>query len=647
MLEMCKLNGLKLALFALFLPFVNVAGAQQPAPATQPEDFVRSHYTKYEYRIPMRDGVQLFTAVYVPKASAFSGNSGPFPFLMERTPYNVAPYGEDRYPPRLGPSEEFSKSGYIFVYQDVRGRWMSQGTFVEMRPHIDVKKSPQDVDDASDTYDTIEFLLKHVENNNGKVGIWGISYPGFYTSASIIDSHPALVAASPQAPMTDLFQGDDGYHGGAFMLAANFGFYAFFNPQKNPVSEELPDRFKFGTPDRYKFYLQAGNISNLDTQYLHGSNWLFNDQFKHNTYDEYWKPRDLSQHMKNVKCAVLVVGGWFDAEDLSGPYRTFNAINKFNPETPTTLVEGPWVHGGWSRGDGSHLGDVQFNANTSAYFRTEIQFPFFEHYLKGGGKAPSKAIVFETGTNVWRHYDTWPPKAADHKTLYFHAGGKLSFDPPQESNGEDKYVSDPNHPVPFVGYTVDTVPQRYMVDDQRFASYRPDVLVYQTDALQEDVTIAGPVSPKLKVASSGTDSDFDVKLIDVYPEDAPDPDPAVAGNKRVLDAPPLHMGGYQQLLRGEPFRAKFRNSWEKPEPLTPGKLTEINFTMPDVMHTFRKGHRIMVQVQSSWFPLTDRNPQTFTDIPFAKPEDFKPATEEVFHQKDAASGIDLLVVPQS
>jgi len=646
-LEMCKLNGLKLALFALFLPFVNVAGAQQPAPATQPEDFVRSHYTKYEYRIPMRDGVQLFTAVYVPKASAFSGNSGPFPFLMERTPYNVAPYGEDRYPPRLGPSEEFSKSGYIFVYQDVRGRWMSQGTFVEMRPHIDVKKSPQDVDDASDTYDTIEFLLKHVENNNGKVGIWGISYPGFYTSASIIDSHPALVAASPQAPMTDLFQGDDGYHGGAFMLAANFGFYAFFNPQKNPVSEELPDRFKFGTPDRYKFYLQAGNISNLDTQYLHGSNWLFNDQFKHNTYDDYWKPRDLSQHMKNVKCAVLVVGGWFDAEDLSGPYRTFNAINKFNPETPTTLVEGPWVHGGWSRGDGSHLGDVQFNANTSAYFRTEIQFPFFEHYLKGGGKAPSKAIVFETGTNVWRHYDTWPPKAADHKTLYFHAGGKLSFDPPQESNGEDKYVSDPNHPVPFVGYTVDTVPQRYMVDDQRFASYRPDVLVYQTDALQEDVTIAGPVSPKLKVASSGTDSDFDVKLIDVYPEDAPDPDPAVAGNKRVLDAPPLHMGGYQQLLRGEPFRAKFRNSWEKPEPLTPGKLTEINFTMPDVMHTFRKGHRIMVQVQSSWFPLTDRNPQTFTDIPFAKPEDFKPATEEVFHQKDAASGIDLLVVPQS
>jgi putative CocE/NonD family hydrolase len=644
---MCKISGFSFALLMSFLPFYGVAVAQQPAGSAPAEDFVRSHYTKYEYRIPMRDGVHLFTAVYVPKASAFPGNPGPFPFLMERTPYDVAPYGEDKYPARLGPSEEFQKSGYIFVYQDVRGRWMSEGSFVEMRPHIDVKKSPQDVDDSSDTYDTIEFLLKHVENNNGKVGIWGISYPGFFTSASIIDSHPALVAASPQAPMTDLFQGDDAYHGGAFMLAANFGFYAFFNPQKNPLSEEPPDSFKFGMPDRYKFYLQAGNIANLDTRYLKGSNWLFNDQFKHDTYDDYWKVRDLSQHMKNVKCAVLVVGGWFDAEDLSGPYRTFNAINKFNPDTPTTLVEGPWVHGGWSRGEGSRLGEVQFNAQTSAYFRTEVQFPFFEHYLKGSGKAPAKAVVFETGTNVWRHYDTWPPKAAAPRTLYLRAGGKLSFDPPQENNSEDKYVSDPSHPVPFVGYTTDTVPQRYMVDDQRFASYRPDVLAYQTDPLQEDVTIAGPISPRLKVASSGTDSDFDVKLIDVYPEDAPDPNPAVAENKRILDAPPLHMGGYQQLLRGEPFRAKFRNSMEKPEPLSPGRMADINFTMPDVMHTFRKGHRIMVQVQSSWFPLTDRNPQVFTDIPFAKPEDFKPATEEVFHQKDAASGVEVLVVPQN
>ena len=616
--------------------------AQQTASEAPKEDYVRAHYTKYEFRIPMRDGVRLFTAVYVPKDAA----GGPYPFLMNRTPYSVSPYGEDEYPRHLGPSDEFEKSGYIFVNQDVRGRWMSEGDFVEMRPHIDVKKTPRDVDDASDTYDTIEFLLKHVANNNGKVGISGISYPGFYTSASIIDSHPALVAASPQAPMTDLFLGDDSYHGGAFMLSAGFGFYApFFHPQDGPQMPKPTVPFDFGTPDSYQFYLQAGNVANLD-RYFTGSSRLWDDQFKHDTYDDYWQSRDLSRHMKNVHCAVLVVGGWYDAEDLSGPLRTFNAIGKFNPQTPTTLVEGPWVHGGWARSDGSHLGDIQFNSNTSEFFRANVQFPFFEHYLKGKGTAQPKAVVFETGTNVWRHLDSWPPKAAASKTLFFHAGGKLSFEPPEESKGVDEYVSDPNHPVPFVGYTTDSVPQRYMVDDQRFASYRPDVLVYQTEPLDEDVTIAGPISPKLKVASSSTDSDFDVKLIDVYPEDYPDPDAPVSGGKRILDAPPLHMGGYQELLRGEPFRAKFRNSWEKPEPLTPGKEADISFTMPDLYHTFRRGHRIMVQVQSSWFPLTDRKPQTFTDIPYAKPEQFQKATEQVFRQKDAASGVDVLVMPK-
>jgi hypothetical protein len=629
-------------LFVLFLVFP-MARAQQAAPDASREDNARAHYTKFEFRIPMRDGKRLFTAVYVPKDVA----GGPYPFLMERTPYSVAPYGEDQYPRHLGPSEEFDKSGYIFVFQDVRGRWMSEGAYVEMRPHIDQKKSPQDVDDASDTYDTIEFLLKHVPNNNGKVGIYGISYPGFYTSASIIDSHPALVAASPQAPMTDLFLGDDSYHGGAFMLSATFSFYApFFYPHDDPQTPRPTVPFDFGTPDSYKFYLQAGNIANLDKLYLKGSNWLFNDQAKHDTYDAYWQQRDLSRHMKNVHCAVLVVGGWYDAEDLIGPFKTFTAINQFNPKAPTTLVEGPWVHGGWARGDGFRLGDVQFNSKTGEYFRANVQFPFFEHYLKGKGAAQPKAVVFETGTNVWRSLDAWPPKAAVAKTLYFHAGGKLSFDPPTELSGVDEYLSDPNHPVPFVGYTTDTVPQRYMVDDQRFASYRPDVLVYQTEPLEEDVTIAGPISPRLRVASSGTDSDFDVKLIDVYPEDFPDLEETSHGNKRVLDSPPLHMGGYQQLLRGEPFRAKFRSSWEKPEPLTPGKETEINFTMPDLFHTFRRGHRIMVQVESSWFPLTDRNPQTFTDIPNARPEEFQKATEQVFRQKAAASGVEVLVMPQ-
>jgi uncharacterized protein len=602
------------------------------------EDYVKAHYTKYEYRIPMRDGKKLFTSVYVPKDT-----SQPFPILMDRTPYGVGPYGEDQYKTNLGPSDEFEKAGYIFVYQDVRGRYMSEGDFLEMRPHIDSKESPAEVDDSTDTYDTIEYLLKHVPNNNGKVGIWGISYPGFYTSASMIDSHPALKAASPQAPMTDLFMSDDAYHGGAFMLAANFGFYAFFKPMAEPApAPRTFTGFDYGTPDGYQFFLKAGPTDELNKKYLNRSNWLFNDQLTHDTYDDYWKARDLSRHMKNIKCAVMTVGGWFDAEDLSGPFKTFHAVDKYNSSTPNMLVVGPWVHGGWARSDGDSLGDVRFGAKTSEFFRTNIQLAFFDYYLKGKGEPLPKAYVFETGTNVWRKYDSWPPAAAQAKTLYFHAGGKLTFEAPAERDGYDEYVSDPAHPVPYINYMSTAVPQRYMVDDQRFASERPDVLVYETEPLEEDVTIAGPVSPKLKISSSGTDSDFVVKLIDVYPEDFPDLNPG----KAVIGAPPVHLGGYQQMLRGEPMRAKFRNSWEKPEPLVPGKIAEVDFTMPDVNHTFRKGHRIMVQVQSSWFPLVDRNPQTFVDIPHARLEDFRKATERVFHSGEAASGVEVMVLPQ-
>jgi putative CocE/NonD family hydrolase len=612
----------------------------QDTPKEEKEDYVRAHYTKYEYRIPMRDGKKLFTAVYVPKDAA-----QPYPMLMDRTPYNVAPYGEDQYKKHLGPSDEFEKAAYIFVYQDVRGRYLSEGEFIEMRPHIDAKKSPTDVDDSTDTYDTIEFLLKRVPNNNGKVGIWGISYPGFYTAASIIDSHPALKAASPQAPMTDLFLSDDAYHGGAFMLAANFGFYTSFKPFPEPaLPPKVPVPFEFGTPDGYEFFLHAGSIANLNKRYLNESNPLFNDQMAHATYDDYWKARDLSRHMKNIKCAVMTVGGWFDAEDLSGPFKTFHAIDQNNPGIADSLVVGPWVHGGWAITDGDHLGDVQFAAKTSEFFRANIQLPFFEYYLKGKSTAIPKAYVFETGTNVWRKYDAWPPTQARAKTLYFHAGGKLSFEPPSEKEGFDEYVSDPSHPVPFVDYISTSVPQRYMVDDQRFAARRSDVLVYQTEPLEEGVTIAGPVSPKLKIASTGTDSDFVVKLIDVYPDDYPDNEGTIT-SKRVLGPPAVRMGGYQQLLRGEPMRAKFRNSWEKPEPLTPRRLTAVDFTMPDVYHTFRKGHRIMVQVQSSWFPLVDRNPQTFVEIPNAKPEDFQKVIEQVFHRQDGASGVEVMVLP--
>jgi uncharacterized protein len=633
-------------LVTLLLRILIATLAAQAKPDT-PDFDVKEHYTKYEYRIAMRDGVHLFTSVYVPK-----DNSRSYPFLINRTPYSVSPYGVDLYRKQLGPSPDFDKAGYIFVNQDVRGRYMSEGIFVEMRPHIDNKKSKQDVDDSSDLYDTIEWLLKNVPNNNGNAGIWGISYPGFFTSASIIDSHPALKAASPQAPMTDLFMGDDAYHGGAFMLNANFEFYSFFKPQENPqLPPKHPGEFDYGTKDGYDFYLNAGPLSNL-AKYLEGRSALWDDQLKHDTYDEYWKLRNLAPHMKNIRCAVLTVGGWFDAEDLQGPFSTFHAIEKNNSGIFNALVVGPWVHGGWARYEGNHLGRVEFAANTGEYYRKNILFPFFEQHLKGNGDAKlPKAYVFETGTNVWRRYSAWPPKEAEAKTLYFRAGGVLSFEPPSEvALAFDEYVSDPAKPVPYISYSAIEVPQEYMLSDQRFASNRPDVLVYQTAVLQEDVTFVGPLSPKLFVSTTGTDSDWDVKLIDVYPTDYPDSkfDEVRSEDKGKprTDVPPptFVMGGYQQLVRGEPFRGKFRHSFEKPEAFIPGNVEEIEFHMQDVNHTFRRGHRIMVQIQSSWFPLTDRNPQTFVNIPDAKLSDFVKATERVYHDKGQASGIGVGVI---
>lgn len=628
--------------FAVLAAITLSQAAAQNKPETPPPFNVREHYTKYEDSIPMRDGKKLFTAIYAPKDVSRS-----YPFLMDRTPYSVAPYGVDNYRTSIGPSEEFETSGYIFVYQDVRGRNMSEGTFLEMRPHIDHKASINDVDDSTDTYDTIEWLLKNVPNNNGRVGIWGISYPGFFTSASIIDSHPALKAASPQAPMTDLFMGDDGYHGGAFMLAANFSFYSAFKPQSNPA---LPAKerqaFDYGTSSGYDFFRAMGPLSNVNAQYFHGQSFLWNDQSQHDTYDDYWKARNLAPHMKNIHCAVLTVGGWFDAEDLSGPLRTFHAIDQYNPGIFNALVEGPWVHGGWSRYSGRRLGYVDFASDTGKYFREKIQFPFFEAYLKGNGDAKlPKAYVFETGTNVWRQYDAWPPKNTESKTLYLNDKGRLTFEPPT-SAGEvfDEYVSDPAKPVPFIGYTALAVPQEHMDADQRFAATRTDVLVYQTDDLQQDITIAGPVSPKLFVSTSGTDSDWVVKLIDVYPSYYPEPDTdKPEAPRKDVGLPIVKMAGFQQLVRGEPMRGKFRKSFETPEPFVPGKMEEVSFEMPDINHTFRRGHRIMVQVQSSWFPLADMNPQTFVNIPDAKPSDFHAATERVYRSQSAPSGIKVLV----
>ncbi len=611
------------------------AAALPAAVAAQGLEAVRANYTKYEHRIPMRDGKKLFTAVYVPKDA-----SQKYPILMTRTPYSVGPYGIDRYKDNLGPSHFFAQSGYIFVYQDVRGRWMSEGTFVNMRPHNPDKKGPQDIDEASDTYDTIDWLVKHVPNNNGKVGMYGISYPGFYTAAGMIDAHPALKAASPQAPIVDWFTGDDFHRNGALWLPHFFNFIADFGkPRPEPTRKGSP-RFEHDTPDGYEFFLRLGSLANADRKYFKGNVAFWNDVMAHGTYDEFWQSRNLRPHLKNIKPAVMTVGGWFDAENLYGALQTYKNVEANSPGATNTLVMGPWFHGQWSFPGGESLGNVRFNSKTSDFYREHIEFPFFEFHLKGKGenKHP-EAWVFETGTNQWRKHDAWPPKSASARALYLRAGGALGTEAPPAGKSDeccDEYVSDPAKPVPFEDQIDIGMSREYMTADQRFAGRRTDVLVYQTPPLDDDATVAGPIDVDLHVSTTGTDSDWVVKLIDVYPDDYPDPDPN-----------PTHvrMGGYQQLVRGEVMRGKFRNSYSKPEPFEPGKPTEVKYRMNDICHTFRPGHRIMVQVQSSWFPLCDRNPQKFVDIYSAKESDFQKATQRVYRSKELPSKVTVLVMP--
>jgi putative CocE/NonD family hydrolase len=592
---------------------------------------VRATYTKYEYEISMRDGKKLFTSVYVPK-----DDTQKYPIMMQRTPYNVGPYGVDRYRATLGPSDLFQKEGFIFVYQDVRGRYMSEGVWQEVRPHKPVKAGPTDTDESTDTYDTIDWLVKNIPNNNGKVGMWGISYPGFYVSAGMIDAHPALKAASPQAPVSDYFMGDDSYHNGAFMLAANFGFYTNFVERKGGPSRPVQEpRFDFGTPDGYDFYLHLVPLgeSNRSNPY-----WV--EQVDHTVYNDFWKARSIIHNLKDITPAVMTVGGWFDAEDLAGPLKVSAMVERSKKGPANLLVMGPWTHGGFSRGPGDHVGNVTWGSSTGVYYREKIEFPFFMRYLKDKGEANfPRAWMFQTGLNQWRKHDAWPPKNAQPKTLYFTAAGKLSDATPADAGKTyDEYISDPNKPVPYLGYTVQGMAGDYMTDDQRFAASRPDVLVYQTEPLANDLTIAGPISANLLVSTSGTDSDFVVKLIDVYPGDYPE-NPVAAGATVANNA--VKMGGYQQLVRGEPFRGKFRNSFEKPEPFVPNQPSKIEYALPDVYHTFRKGHRVMVQIQSSWFPLNDRNPQKFMEIPKAKAEDFQKAIERIYR----GSSISVLVEP--
>lgn len=587
-----------------------VLAFSSPSPSSAQGNYsVKDNYTKSEYQLVMRDGIKLFTSVYVPRDA-----SQKYPIIMQRTPYSVAPYGPENYRPQLGPSPLFAKEGFIFVYQDVRGRNMSEGDFAWMRPYKPKKTSQNETDETTDTWDTIEWLIKNIPNNNGRVGMWGISYPGHYSAQALIDPHPALKAVSPQAPMADNWLGDDMHHNGAFFLPHAFNFIINFGrPRTGPGIAQF-SRFDHGTNDGYKFFLDMGALPNAQ-KYMKNEIKLWDEWMEHGDYDEYWQAQNVPQHLKKVTPAVMTVGGWFDAEDVQGPLWIYREIEKNNPKAWNVLVEGPWCHGCWSRRDGSSLGGAKFESNTSAFYQENIEFPFFMHFLKDKGemKLP-EAYVFETGSNTWKTYASWPPKNVEARSLYLHANGKLSFDAPKESGTAfDEYISDPNKPVPFQNRIANGMNYEYMTDDQRFSGNRTDVLVYQSDVLTEDLTISGELFADIFASTSGTDSDFIVKLIDVYPVKTQDP-----------------MDGYQMLLRGEPMRAKYRKSWSKPEALKPNEVTHIPFAMPDINHTFKKGHRIMIHIQSTWFPLVDRNPQKFLNIYQAKDSDFQKATQRIY-----------------
>lgn len=619
-------------ILCLFLALITQRVAAQSGINKEDSIYVRENYTKIERMIPMRDGVKLFTSIYMPKNA-----SQKYPIMLDRTPYSVAPYGEDKYKTSLGPSMLFARDGYIIVYQDVRGKYMSEGNFVAVKPYMPNKKKKTDVDESTDTYDTIDWLIKNISNNNGRVGTWGISAPGFYTTMTALDAHPALKAASPQAPVTDWYMGDDRHHNGAFFLMGTFAFLSSYGaPRPEPSPKGVPPFTAYGTPSAYEFYMNLGPIKNANEKIFKGQNAIWNEMMEHGDYDEFWQARTPVPYLKNIKPAVMTVGGWFDQEDLYGPLKTYAGIERNNPKSPNLLVMGPWIHGGWARSTGEALGNIRFDAKTAPFYRETIEFPFFNHYLKDAPDSQlPKAYIFETGSNQWKKYDQWPPKGAEEKKLYFHPNGKLSFERPTTgSNSFSDYVSDPNKPVPFTNEIRIVRGSDFMYEDQRFAATRPDVLVFESDTLTDDVTISGNVMADLFVSTTGTDADFVVKLIDVYPNNAPNNSP-IAGTK---------MGGFQLMVRGEVMRAKYRNSFSKPEPMKPGEVTEVKFDMQDAAHTFKKGHKIMVQVQSSWFPLVDRNPQTFVNIYQATEADFQKATHRVYFSPQQASNVTVRVL---
>ncbi|MCU0647991.1 MAG: CocE/NonD family hydrolase [Gemmatimonadaceae bacterium] len=611
----------------------SVVAGQRGTPDAAQQERLRRLYIKREVQLPMRDGTRLFTAIYAPRDTTRR-----VPVLLMRTPYGIAPYGADAYPAQLGPFPALDEEGWIFVYQDVRGRYMSDGYYAFMTPHKGPNRAPGQVDESSDTYDTIEWVLKNLAHHNGRVGTWGNSAPGFMVAAGMIDAHPAHALAYPSAPMIDWWLGDDRHMNGLFKLSQTYNFLKNFDqPRDGPVTQYAPGPNP-GTTDGYAWHLGIGAFSNYGPGPLKNRVAFWDSIIAHPDYDAFWQSRAIWKHAKNIKPTVLLVGGWYDVEDPYGMLKLNAVMQRESAGTKRMFVVGPWSHGGWNRADFATFGAFSMGSATGQFFRDSIGMPTFRCVLKDDcrGSTPfGGALMFETGGNRWHRVASWPPPNVERRSLYLRENGRAAFEPPTARAGADQYVSDPAKPVPYTMGVTFGFNAQYPTEDQRFASRRPDVLVYRSEVLTKDVTVAGPVSALLHVASTGTDADFVVKLVDQYPDDAP---PEVAGGPR--------LDGYERLVRPGVARARWRRGYERSVPLVAGQEDTVRVPLDDVFHTFRAGHRIVVQVQSTWYPAVDRNPQRFVgNVYRATNADFRVETMTVFRGAGTASRVELLVLP--